>query len=483
MGILATFMVPHPPMIIPEIGKGAEQQITETIAAYEQVADEIAALQPETIIISSPHSILYSDYFHISPGAGAKGSFAEFGVPEVNFEETYDEALRDLICKKADAYGVAAGKLGEKDPALDHGTMVPLWFIRHKYQRGNIIRIGLSGLGLLYHYRLGEIAREAADQLGRRVVWVASGDLSHKLQEYGPYGFAQEGPEYDRRVLEVAERAAFDEWFDFDDDFCVKAAECGHKSFVMMAGALDGMAVKAKVYAHQDVTGVGYGIASFYPMGEDENRHFRFKFINQLRSFFLNPINEKETNAKQDILKSDIAKKWNDATDPYVKLAQLSIAHYLLTGKELIVSEDELLPEMVQKEAGTFVSIHKFGKLRGCIGTFLPTTKCIAQEIIQNAIHAATLDPRFNAISPEELKDLEIHVDVLSEPEPVQSTDQLDAKRYGVIVSSGKKRGLLLPDLEGVDTVEQQVAIAMQKGGIDSSETVQLQRFEVIRHQ
>ena len=466
MGILATFMVPHPPMIIPEIGKGAEQQIAETIAAYEQVADEIAALQPETIIISSPHSILYSDYFHISPGAGAKGSFAEFGAPEVNFEETYDKALRDLICKKADAYGVAAGKLGEKDSALDHGTMVPLWFIRQKYQSGNIIRIGLSGLGLLYHYRLGEIVREAADQLGRRVVWVASGDLSHKLQEYGPYGFAPEGPEYDRRVLEVAERATFDEWFDFDDDFCMKAAECGHKSFVMMAGALDGMAVKAKVYAHQDVTGVGYGIASFYPTGEDENRHFRFKYINQLRSFFLNPINEKR----------------NDVTDPYVRLAQLSIAHYLLIGKELIVSEDELLPEMVQKEAGTFVSIHKFGKLRGCIGTFLPTTECIAQEIIQNAIHAATLDPRFNAISPEELKDLEIHVDVLSEPEPVQSTDQLDAKRYGVIVSSGKKRGLLLPDLEGVDTVEQQVAIAMQKGGIDSSETVQLQRFEVVRH-
>ena len=137
---------------------------------------------------------------------------------------------------------------------------------------------------------------------------------------------------------------------------------------------------------------------------------------------------------------------------------------------------------MKDTKAGAFVSIHKQGKLRGCIGTILPTTGSVAEEIIQNAISASTKDPRFDAITEDELKWLEINVDVLGEPEDIDSPDQLDVKRYGVIVSKGFKRGLLLPDLEGVDTVEDQIAIAMQKAGIAPGTKVNLQRFEVIRH-
>ena len=129
-----------------------------------------------------------------------------------------------------------------------------------------------------------------------------------------------------------------------------------------------------------------------------------------------------------------------------------------------------------------FVSIHKGGRLRGCIGTIAPTASCVALEIINNAISASTRDPRFDPIEPGELPYLEINVDVLGEPEDIDSMDQLDVKRYGVIVTSGYKRGLLLPDLEGVDTVEQQVEIAMRKGRISEDENYSLQRFEVIRH-
>ena len=132
MPIVAGFMVPHPPMIVPDIGRGSEEQITETIRAYEQVADEIAALRPETIIITSPHSIMYSDYFHISPGRRASGSFAGFRAPQVRFDEVYDEELVGEICRLADAEDFPAGTLGERDLSLDHGTMVPLWFIRNR---------------------------------------------------------------------------------------------------------------------------------------------------------------------------------------------------------------------------------------------------------------------------------------------------------------------------------------------------------------
>jgi AmmeMemoRadiSam system protein A len=138
--------------------------------------------------------------------------------------------------------------------------------------------------------------------------------------------------------------------------------------------------------------------------------------------------------------------------------------------------------EMKLQQAGVFVSIHKEGKLRGCIGTFLPTRQNIAREIISNAVSAATRDPRFDPIGPEELKWLEINVDVLSAPEKISSMKELDVRRYGVIVSCGSRRGLLLPDLDGVDTVEEQVDIARRKGGIRENEPITLERFEVVRH-
>ncbi len=137
---------------------------------------------------------------------------------------------------------------------------------------------------------------------------------------------------------------------------------------------------------------------------------------------------------------------------------------------------------MKQNRAGVFVSIHKDGKLRGCIGTFLPTRECIAKEIISNAVSASTRDPRFDPIGPEELKWLEINVDVLSTPKPIGSKEELDVKRYGVIVSSGSRRGLLLPDLDGVDTVDEQVDIARRKAGIREQDPITLERFEVVRH-
>ncbi|MBQ3291211.1 MAG: AmmeMemoRadiSam system protein A [Mogibacterium sp.] len=460
MSVIAGFMVPHPPMIVPEIGRGSEAEIEETIRAYETVADEIAALRPDTIIITSPHVVMYRDYFHISPGKGAKGDFAQFRAPGVRFDEKYDAELRSEICRLADVEDFPAGTLGERDAELDHGTMVPLWFIRRRYTEGKILRIGLSGLPLIDHYRLGEIIKKAADASERKIVFVASGDLSHKLQHYGPYGFAPEGPVYDERIMDVMGKADFGELFDFDSSFCDKAAECGHRSFVIMAGAFDGMSVTAKRLSHQDVTGVGYGICTFYPDGPDDSRRF--------------------LDARLAEIEEDLRIK-REGSDAYVRLARKTVEHYVRK-REVIGVPDDLPEEMLTRKAGVFVSIHEHGELRGCIGTIAPIRENIAKEIIKNAISASTRDPRFSPITPKELPWLEISVDVLGEPEDIDSMELLDVKRYGVIVTSGHKRGLLLPDLDGVDTVEQQVSIAMQKGGIGKREKYELQRFEVIRH-
>jgi len=165
---------------------------------------------------------------------------------------------------------------------------------------------------------------------------------------------------------------------------------------------------------------------------------------------------------------------------PLAKLAKETVETYVKEGK-VPQPPKELTPEM-KKRAGVFVSIHKLGGLRGCIGTFEPQEGNVAEETIANAVSSATRDPRFPPITPGELKDLEYNVDVLTEPEPIESKDQLDPKRYGVIVESGFRRGLLLPDLEGVDTVDYQIDICRQKAGIMPDEPVKLYRFEVKRY-
>ena len=473
MPVLGAFMVPHPPIILPEVGRGEEEKIIETTRAYEEVARQIADLKPDTIIITSPHSIMYSDYFHISPGSSARGDMSRFYAPQVRFEEEYDTDLVYEICRVAQQQAISeiqefpAGTDGERDKSLDHGTMIPLYFIRKQYNDFKLVRIGLSGLSLPMHYEFGQIIQKAIDNTGRRVVFVGSGDLSHKMKAEGPYGYAKEGPEYDDRIMEVCGSGDFEKLFDFGEDFCDKAAECGHRSFVIMAGALDGYGVKATKLSHEATFGVGYGICTFEILGKDDNRCFLEKW----RTERMAELNEKRKNE-----------------DPYVRLARFSLESYVTTGKRISRKDltdkiwDDMPEEMFTQRAGAFVSIHKDGALRGCIGTILPTCRNVADEIMQNAISAGTNDPRFPMIKENELQYLEMSVDVLDEPEPISSPAELDVKKYGVIVSSGRKRGLLLPNLDGVDSIEQQIDIARQKAGIYEDEDYSLERFEVIRH-
>ena len=170
---------------------------------------------------------------------------------------------------------------------------------------------------------------------------------------------------------------------------------------------------------------------------------------------------------------ADVAK-----VHPLVKLAQDAVEKYVM--KKEVLEPKELSSEM-KSRAGVFVSIKKHGELRGCIGTFEPTRPDIAHEVITNAIHSATGDPRFNPVTASELEDLEYSVDILTAPEPVESPDELDPIRYGLIVESGIRRGLLLPDLHGVSTVDEQIRICRMKAGISIDEPVKLYRFQVRR--
>jgi len=168
--------------------------------------------------------------------------------------------------------------------------------------------------------------------------------------------------------------------------------------------------------------------------------------------------------------------------DDYVKLAKKSLECYIRE-KRILSAKEEMLPkELTDYSAGAFVSLKENGNLRGCIGTIEPVEKNLAEEIIHNAVSAGIYDPRFPEVTAGELDFLEYSVDVLTKPEDIVSAKELDPRKYGVIVANGHRRGLLLPDLEGVDTPEEQIRISMQKAGIMPGEPVALQRFEAVRH-
>ena len=461
MSIVGAIIVPHPPIIVPTVGRGREAEVQATIDAYHAAAKQVAAWAPEVLIVTSPHTVMYADYFHISPGEGASGNMSAFGAPQAVLNVRYDAELRQELVRQAEAAGIQAGTPGEKDPALDHGTFLPLYFLRDAGVDCPILRIGLSGFSPLEHYRLGQCIARAVDALDRRTVFVASGDLSHKLKDDGPYGYAPEGPVFDRRVTQAMESGDFLQFLTMDASLCDRAAECGLRSFQIMAGALDGLAVSPALLNYEGTFGVGYGVATFAVTGPDENRRF--------------------ARQCEEMERARLAER-KAAEDPWVRLARLSLETYVRTGKQLDTLPDGLPGEMTGRAAGAFVSLHTHGQLRGCIGTTGPTTASVAWEIVQNAVSACSMDPRFAPVRADELDSLEYSVDVLGVPEPIDSPAQLDVKRYGVIVSCGGRRGLLLPDLEDVDTVEQQIDIARQKGGISAREHYTLERFEVVRH-
>ncbi|MDD2216118.1 MAG: AmmeMemoRadiSam system protein A [Eubacteriales bacterium] len=460
MSIDLAYIVPHPPVVIPEVGKGQEREIQKTYDAYHQIGKEIGEYKPETIILVTPHSITYQDYLHISPGKSAGGDFHKFGEYSYSIKVDYDQEFVSEIEKLAGQKEILAGTLGERDKSLDHGTLVPLYFIDPCLENYKVVRASISGLSYTDHYRFGTCIQRTAEKLGRRTVLIASGDLSHRLKEEGPYSYAKEGPIFDEQVVEAMKTADFLSFLRFNEDFCSAAGECGLRSFIVMAGALDGKAVKAGFRSYEGPFGVGYALCSYQVLGEDKNRRFDI-------------IHKEEQKKRIKIIK--------EGEDPYVKLARLSLETYIRE-RRYIKTNQEFPEELAKIKAGVFVTLKKDDRLRGCIGTISPSEDNIGQEIIRNAVSAGTGDPRFDPVTQDELADIIYSVDVLGEPEPIQSASQLDPERYGVIVTMGRKRGLLLPNLEGVTTPEQQIGIALKKAGIGPRESYGLERFEVVRH-
>jgi len=343
---------------------------------------------------------------------------------------------------------------------LDHGVLVPLYFITKEYKDFKLIHISIAGLPYIDLYRFGKCISKAVQDSNENVVFVASGDLSHRLSHEAPYGYSEKGKLFDEILINSVKNLEVENLLELDENFCEEAGECGLRSFIIMFGAVDGFELKPEVYSYEGPFGVGYSIAKIEVENENEDRKL------------LKKIEERNKASMMSLRENE---------DKYVQLARNSLEEYVKE-KRIIKVPGNLPKELIENSAGTFVSIKKHGQLRGCIGTISPTRINIAEEIIYNAISAGTRDPRFSPIEEAELGSLVFSVDVLNKAEPIASIDELDIVRYGVIVRKGNKSGLLLPNLEGVNTPEEQVSIALQKAGIKPNDDYSMERFEVIRH-
>jgi AmmeMemoRadiSam system protein A len=313
--------------------------------------------------------------------------------------------------------------------------MVPLYYLTRELDyKPRLVLISFSLLPLERIYSFGKVIDSVAEE---NVVFVASGDMSHRLLPGAPNGYDPMGKIFDQAVVEIVKSGNLKGLLDLDPELVERAGECGLRSLVMLAGVMDGKKVRTRVLSYEGPFGVGYLVGEVESMDSDN-----------LESYILNLAKE--------------------AVETYVK------------EKRVITPQN--IPEELKRRAGVFVTIKKHGELRGCIGTIQGTQPNIAYEIVQNAISSATQDPRFPPVREEELPYLEYSVDILNPPERVTDISQLDPKVYGVIVERGWQRGLLLPDLEGVDTVEEQLRIASLKAGLSLDEVENIYRFTVTRY-
>lgn len=445
LGIIA----PHPPIMVPEVGGDRARVTSASIESMRSAARLLHAFAPDAIVLMSPHAPVVRDAFAVDTSDRYAGDLGQFGASEVRIAPAGDPELAQAIIDaalEADLPVITRFDHPALDPGvLDHGALVPLSFLDPKGEF-RLVEVSLSFLPLSEHRRFGEAIASAAATLGRRVAFVASGDCSHRLTPDAPAGYTPRGAVFDEALVDALSRGDYPALERLDPVLVEEAGECGLRSFVTLGGFLGGIDVHTRVLSHEGPWGVGYatGVAASPEL------------LAMLDSAHVRPAAESAP----------------------VALARRAISAYLRERRIITPPAPEGL---LAERHGAFVSLHRQGALRGCIGTITPTAPTLAEEIVHNAIQAATADPRFPAMTADELEDLDISVDVLHEPEPATLED-LDPRVWGVIVSADWRRGLLLPDLEGVDTVEQQVAIARQKAGIQPGERVRLERFAVDRH-
>jgi MEMO1 family protein len=439
-------IAPHPPIMVPEVGREAIADVRSSIDAMAELTDRVIASGAETVILISPHAPLQSQAFVAYDGPQLYGDFGSFRAPTAAVQAELDDELLTEITRAAAAEKLVTLRI--RGLELDHGTAVPLYFLQRNGWQGRVVALGYSYLSNGDHVRFGQCIRRAIDKTGRPVAFIASGDLSHRLKPSAPAGYNPEAHLFDEEIVDAIKSCVTSRIVDLDQELRRLAGECGYRSMLVALGVAEGFAQSCELFSYEAPFGVGYLVAQLFAAGS-----------------------------------ADVSSAQH-AQYPGTELPALArkVVETFVTTDE-VIKAPENSSDFLNQRAACFVSIKtRAGELRGCIGTIEPTKETLAEEIILNAVSAATRDPRFPPVRVDELPELKYSVDVLSPPEPT-TIDLLDPNVYGVIVDDESgRRGLLLPHLEGIDTAAKQVEIASRKAGIKPGAKVQLLRFRADRY-
>ncbi len=427
-------IAPHPPLLIPEVGGSRIEEVAESQRALREFSRRLMDTRPETVVVISPHSPLDPRVFTARSTAALAGDFREFSAPGVRLTFPNDLEMLDAIKQAASIEGVELREL-DRDYPLDHGALVPLYYLHEAGWCGPTVIVGFTLQSNEAHLAFGRAIANAASALDRRVALVASGDLSHRLVVGGPYQYEPTAHLFDEQIVNAIVRGDASGVMDIDPDLRNRAGECGYRSIVVALGTVGQYLRDHQVLSYEGPFGVGYMVAVLA-----------------------------------------------DANMLPQELARLAVETFIREGKVIEPPTD--LRGVLATRAGAFVTLRALdGQLRGCIGTIEPAHSNVAEEIVQNAISAATRDPRLPPVSTTELSHLRYGVDVLSKPEPARGLEDLDPAIFGVIVETldGLRRGLLLPRIEGIESAEEQWRLVHLKAGITLGTPVRVERFSVTR--
>ena len=445
-GVACAVLMPHAPILVPDVGGERGGAAQASCRAMRDAAACVMSFRPDTLVLISPHSPRRPRAFGLWAGERLHGSFAQFNASGAKVSLPNDTDLARAIVAEAKIRDLATWMIDDR--TLDHGALVPLWFLAAAGWAGPTVVLSLNypqegGLD-----ELGEAIAAAARASHRRAAIVASGDMSHRLTREAPCGFHPRAFQFDETFMGLVRDGAYHEIENLDPELRELAAEDAVDSTVIAAAAVNWRTTGHKVLNYEGPFGVGYGVAILF--AEESN------------PAGLPPSPALSSSRQGGILPG---------------LARQSVTAALRgdSGQPPAASGDYL-----SARRGVFVTLHeRNGKLRGCCGTFLPACDNVVAETWRSARAAAFHDPRFPPVEAGELPNLHFEVSVLHSLEKISSAAQLDPARYGVVVSTGDgRRGLLLPGLADIKTSGQQVGFARKKAGIGPDEPVMLQRFQ-----
>ena len=460
--MFATLM-PHAPVLVPEVGGERLREVAATVRAMRQAGARLVACRPDALVVISPHAPRRLNAWGFWGGESMCGGLGQFGARSEPFALPTDRVLTVALEKEARAAGLRMWTIPEQP--LDHGSVVPLWFLVEAQWRGPTLVLSLGSEEGFED--MGAAIRSAAEHTGKRVVILASGDMSHCLLPGAPVGYDPRGREFDEKFIDLLREGAYRQVAALEPDLQDGAAEDVMPATLVALGAIGWANDGHEVLSYEGPFGVGYGVAILFDPqspggGTREGRASR-------------PGEPVEATARSE---SSPYPPNLPAAELLIRIARDSVTAAL---DEDTQKAPEPTCDYLRQARGVFVTLRDLaGDLRGCVGSISPYCPDLAGEIWRIARQAALYDSRFLPLIAAELPQVRFEISVLYPPEEAPSDKDLDPARYGVIVTTKDgRRGVLLPAIPELKTVDQQLRCARKKAGIGWWEKVQLARFEV----